>query len=178
MTVAAAIGFLSSFLQMLEKLELLANPRADLFCNINAVFSCNNILNAWQSSVFGFPNALMCLIFFTVMLAAGIIGWSNGVISKATRLTLHGMTLFFVGFGFWYLWQSIFVVGAMCIYCIGCYGAVLALAHAWLRLNYKDLPLNKRILKLINRLVASGCDLLVWIGIGLAIVVELIIQFS
>jgi uncharacterized membrane protein len=177
-TIAAAVGFLASFLQMLEKITLLAHPHAALTCNINAIFSCTNILNAWQSSVFGFPNALMCLIFFTTTMAIGLVGWTGGTITRKLRLVFMGLALFFICFGFWYLWQSIFIVGAMCIFCVFCYGGVLVASGAWLRINQKELPVSKRIQRIIDRLIASNNDIYIWLFIALAIVLEIVIKFA
>ena len=177
-TLAGIVGFLASFLQMIEKIELLKNPNSALFCNINAVFSCSNILNVWQSSVFGFPNSLMCVTFFAIMMTAGIIGWTGSSMNKKLRLIFMGMSLFFVGFGFWYLWQSIFVVGALCIFCIFCYGAVLAISGAWLRLNYKDLSLNKNNKQILDRIVRSNYDIAFWLLIAVIIIVEAILKFA
>jgi uncharacterized membrane protein len=177
MTIGAIIGFIASFWQMIEKLTMLKDPVAPLVCNVNAVFNCSNILNVWQSSVFGFPNALMCIIFFIMLFTVGIIGWNDGSISKNLRLIFQGFTLFFIGFGFWYLWQSIFVVGAICIFCLFCYAAVLAISFAWLRINQKDLPINKAAKNYISKTIYQGTDIFIWLSIALIIVAEIIIKF-
>lgn len=178
MTLAAIIGFLASFWQIIEKIALLQNSSATLVCNINSVFSCSNILNAWQSSVFGFPNSLMCVAFFAVMMTAGLVGWTGGTIYKNLRLVFQGATLFFIGFGFWYLWQSIFAVGSLCVFCIFCYGGVLAVSYSWLRLNQNDLPIGKKAKKVINKTIANGSDIFIWLSIAMIIVLEMIIKFS
>lgn len=177
-TIASAVGFLASFLQMLEKVQLLENPQAVLVCNINAVFSCTNILNAWQSSVFGFPNSLMCVTFFAMTMALGLVGWTSGTMNKNLRLTFQGLSLFFIGFGFWYLWQSIFIVGALCIFCIFCYGGVLTISGVWLRLNQKELPVSKKVQKCIDRMIAGNNDIFIWLTIAVIIVAEMIIKFA
>jgi len=178
LTVASAIGFLASFLQTIEKLTLLKNPESILVCNINAVFSCTNILNSWQSSVFGFPNSLMCIIFFVIMMTAGIVGWTGGTINSKLRLVFLAMALFFVSFGFWYLWQSIFIIGSMCVYCIFCYGGVLVASDALLRLSYKDIKLNNNLQKTLSRMIANKADIVLFTSIALIIVLEIIIKFT
>jgi uncharacterized membrane protein len=177
-TIASSVGLVASFLQMLEKLILLENPNAVLTCDINSVFSCTNILNSWQSSVFGFPNTLMCIIYFSLLLAIGLVGWTGSNINKKLRLTLQGMTLFFIGFGFWYLWQSIFAVGGLCIFCMFCYGAVLFISGSMLRLNYKDYSKNKSVTRFFENMIAKQYDILIWIFIAIAIIIETIIKFA
>jgi len=71
--IGGAIGLVASFLEVLEYQELLKNSHTLLACDLNSVFSCSSVLNAWQSKVFGFPNSLMCLVFFTLMLCNGFL---------------------------------------------------------------------------------------------------------
>ncbi|MEI7689594.1 MAG: vitamin K epoxide reductase family protein [Candidatus Saccharibacteria bacterium] len=176
-TLAGIVGFAASFWQMLEKIAILKAPTAPLICDINSIFSCSNVLNVWQSSVFGFPNALMCIIFFVIMMTIGIVGLTGGTVAKNLRLVAQAMTLFFVGFGFWYLWQGIFVIGSLCIFCLFCYSAVLAISFAWLRLNHSELPISKSARKFIDKTIADGSDLFIWLSIALIIIAEMVIQF-
>jgi uncharacterized membrane protein len=176
-TICGAIGFTASFLQMLEKITLLKNAHAVLTCNFGTVFNCSNILNAHQSSVFGFPNSLLCISFFAVTMSAGLVGWVSGIVNSKLRFFYEALALFFVGFGFWYFWQSIFNIGSICIYCLFCYGSVLAISGAWFRLNYRDLPLSAKAHKALSRAVALGADIFVWILIALGITLEAIIKF-
>jgi uncharacterized membrane protein len=178
MTISAIVGLIASFWQMIEKIAILTAPTEPLSCNINAIFNCSNILNVWQSSVFGFPNSLMCIVFFVIILAIGLVGWTGGTINKNLRLTLQAFTLFFIGFGFWYLWQSIFTVGAICIFCLFCYAAVLAISFTWLRINQHDLPISKNAKKFIDATVADGSDLFIWLSIALIIIGEMVWQFA
>ncbi len=178
LTIAGVIGFIASFLQMVEKIELLKNPSAQLACNLNAIFSCSNILNTWQSSVFGFPNSLMCIIFFVIMITAGLIGWMDGSTSKTLRMVFMGVAVFFVGFGFWYLWQSIVIVGAICVYCIFCYGSVLVITGSWFRLNYQELNVSKKVRKIIDKIVIGNFDILILCLIALAVITEAIAKFA
>lgn len=177
-TVGSAIGFVASFLQILEKFTLLKNADAVLSCNLNAVFNCSNILNAPQSSVFGFPNSLPSVTFFVLMLSAGLIGWTGGLITKKLRFAYQALSVFFIGFGFWFLWQSIFNVGNLCIFCFFNYGGLLMISGAWFRLNYKDLTLNTRNRQLLDRAVASGADIFLWVLIALMIAFEAILKFA
>ena len=89
--------------------------------------------------MFGFPNSLLCIVFFALTLSAGLIGWVGGRITAKLRLAYQAMAAFFAGFGLWYFWQSIFNPGSLCIYCLFCYAGVLLINGAWFRLNYKDL---------------------------------------
>jgi uncharacterized membrane protein len=177
-TIAAAIGFISSFLQLLEKLMLLKNAHAALACNLNSTFNCTNILNAHQSAVFGFPNCMLCMSFFMFTFSAGLIGWTGSQINLKLRYVYEFFAVFFVGFGFWYFWQSIFNIGNLCIYCLFCYAGVLLINSAWFRLNYKNLTSNKDLQQKFDWAVSKGADLFFWFMIAAIIALEAILKFA
>lgn len=174
----ALVGFIASFWQLLEKLTLLKNSAAPLSCNLNSVFSCTNVLNAPQSSVFGFPNSLLCIILFTIAIVAAIVGLTGTKITRGVRFSFQFLALFTVFFGLWYLWQSIFNLGAMCIFCVFCFGGVLTINAAWFRLNYSDYPISKSLKRKIDVAVANGADIFFWCLIGLIVVAEAVIKFT
>lgn len=176
-TLASLLGFVASFLQMLEKLTLMKNVDAVLVCNLNSVFSCTNILNAPQSSVFGFPNSLLCIIFFAFTMVAGLIGWAGGLVTHKLRLAFQAMAVFFLGFGLWYFWESIFNVGGLCMYCLACYLGVLFINGAFFRLNYRDYTQNPAIQKRLEQIKTKGIDIFILSLIGLVIILEAIIKF-
>jgi len=177
MVIGAVAGFIASFWQLLDKLQLLKNSHVALSCNLNSVFNCTNILNSHQSSVFGFPNALMCVIMFTIALVAGLIGMGGAGIAKGLRFFFQFLAFFTVVFGLWYLWESIFNVGALCIFCVFCFSGVLLINFAWLRINYKDYPLSKKCSLWLSKSIAHGADIFLWILIGLVVVAEALIKF-
>lgn len=170
MTAGGAIGLAASFLQMLEKIELLKHPDAVLTCNLNSVFSCTNVLNAWQSSVFGFPNSLMCVVFFTFFMAVGLVGLTGGTAVRSLRLVTQALALFMLAFGLWFLWQSTYRIHALCVYCIFCFAGLLMINATWLRVNAAEWHLSKRVIK-------NGMDIFAWIVLALAIAFAMTLQF-
>lgn len=170
---ASAVGLIASFLQLQDKLIHLKNPTANLACNISSVFNCSNVLDAWQSSFFGFPNSIMCIIFFAMMLGLALVGATGSSINKTLRLIMHFFAVFFLLFGAWYLWQSIYVIGTVCIYCMFCYAAVMAINFAWIRINVFDLPFSDFKQKLIKR----NWDVVFWLVWASAFVVMIISRF-
>lgn len=178
MVAGGAIGLLASFLQTMEKLTLLKNENAELVCNLNSVFSCTNVLNAWQSSVFGFPNSLMCMVLFTIFGTIGLAGAVGGALPKALRLSIHGLAVFTLLFGLWFLSQSTFVIGSLCLYCLLCFSGLLLINWSWVRVNAADLPIGANGRARLGRAIASGADTFVWILLALAIAFAMILQFA
>jgi uncharacterized membrane protein len=112
----------------------------------------------------------MCTIFFTFMFGIGVVGLAGSTINKYVRFLGQFLSLFFLGFGAWYLWQSIYVIGAICIYCLACYAGVILLNFAWLRINKSDLPLPHSITK-------YNYDIVLWVVWALALAVAIITKF-
>ncbi len=177
-TAGGAIGLTASFLETIEYQEILKNAHAQLACNLNSVFSCGNVLNAWQSKVFGFPNSMMCMVFFTLMLSSGLIGLTGGVLAPKLRLWLHAIATFFLGFALWFMWQSTFQIRALCILCLFCLSGLLAVNWGWLRTNADILPLSQRRRSQLRVFIDAGADTFVWVLLALVIAFVMLLHFA
>jgi uncharacterized membrane protein len=177
-TIGASVGLLASFLQAIQTINHYKTPENPLSCNINSVFNCSGVFDAWQSSFFGFSNSLMCMAFFAISIGILISGFSGSKIHKNLRLIIHFFTLFFLGFGAWYLWSSAYVIGALCIYCIFCYAGVIVLNWAWMRINVDDLPIDKKFINKIKVFIANDNDSVFWITWATATALMFVIKFA
>jgi uncharacterized membrane protein len=177
LTAGAGLGLVASFLEMVEYIAIIKRPSASLVCDLNGVFSCSNVLTKWQSSVFGFPNPMMCMVFFTLMLGFGLVGLYGGTIPRGLRIAAQGISLFFLGFGLWFLEQSTFSIRSLCILCIFCFAGLMAINASWLRLNSGDLPLGRRIRDLLQRIIARGTDIFGWLLLAIVIAFVMFLKF-
>jgi uncharacterized membrane protein len=171
------IGMLAAFLQTTEKIALLKNKDAILACDLNNVFSCSTVLNSWQSAVFGFPNSLMCLTLFTIFTAIALAGLSGAKLPRGLRLGIQALALFTLGFAVWFLAESIYVIGALCILCIFCFAGLLLVNWGWLRLNAADLPIGERGRALVKRGIETGVDVLVWAVLAVLVAIAMVLRF-
>ena len=178
MTAGGVIGMVAAFLQTLEKLTLLENKDAVLACNLNSVFSCTNVLNSWQASVFGFPNSIMCFGLFTIFAVAAFAGVTGSKLARGFRLTVQALTLATLGFALWFLWESTYKIGSLCIFCIFCFLGLLLVNWAWLRTNAADLPVGQRGRALVKRAVGTGADIFGWAVLGITVAFAMLLRFS
>lgn len=178
MLIGGLVGVVAAFLQTTEKIALLKNKDAVLSCDLNSVFSCTNVLNAWQSSVFGFPNSLMCMALFVIFASIALVGVSGGALPRKLRLGIQALSLFTLGFALWFLTQSIYVINALCILCIFCFIGLLLVNWGWLRLNASDLPIGKKGREFVKRRIASGADTFAWTLLGLVVGFAMIMRFN
>ncbi|HSX07390.1 MAG TPA: vitamin K epoxide reductase family protein [Candidatus Saccharimonadales bacterium] len=178
LTIGGATGLVASFLQSVEKITLLTHTSKALVCDLGSVFSCSNVLRAWQSSVFGFPNSFMCLVVFTVFATVGLIGWTGGVVPRRVRLGVHALALVMLGFALWFLEQSVYRIHSLCILCLFCFGGLLAVNWAWVRLNVDDLPIGSRLRLGIKHTFKSGGDIFAWLLIAIVVGYLMIFEFG
>ena len=171
MLLGGVLGMVAAFLQILEKLTLLQNPHASLYCSINAVFSCTNVLNAWQASVFGFPNSIMCLMLFTIFSAIALAGLTGAKLGEGLRMGIQALSLFTLIFAIWFLSQSIYAIGAICIFCLACFVGLLLINFAWLRLNFADRGM-------IRAAVAKSYDVLAWVLFAVLLALAITLRFN
>jgi len=116
--VGSLIGLLASFFLMLDTITLIQNPTAEIPCNLNPFISCGNAILSEQGQVFGFPNPLLGIISFSMLLATGIMLYAGGrahkLYWKLVNLGLLASMIFVV----WFFYQSLYNLGTLCLYCM------------------------------------------------------------
>lgn len=177
--LAGAAGLVFTTVQIMEKISILKNPTAGLFCDLNAKVSCTNVLEAWQSSVLGPPNALIGAIMFAILGSAGL-GWLLGSRSSRAHLAvLWGLAVFFAVFATWFMYQTAFAIGSLCLWCTGIVTAVLATCAALTRAaNTAGAFGAGRLGRALGLAVRSHLDLIIWGGWWLGIAAMLLVGLS
>ncbi len=136
--VLAVIGFVASFVLTLEKIAIIKNPQHHLSCSINPLLSCGPIITSPQASAFGFPNPIIGLFAFSVLICVAITMMAGAVVDKTKqwywRLFVAGH-LFGLGFVLWLIHEAVFELKALCIYCMVAWAVTFALnwyGYLWL----------------------------------------------
>lgn len=132
--ITAAVGFVASFVLMLEHVALLKDPGHNLSCSINPILSCGPVMNSSTATQFGFPNPLMGIASFA---AQGLLGLAilAGARMKSWFWKLWGIqVLTSVAFTLFLMYESIFVIKAICIYCMAVW--IVMSISSWYTLQY------------------------------------------
>jgi uncharacterized membrane protein len=116
--IGSLVGLVASFLLTLDTIKLVVNPEANIPCNINPFVSCKNAALSWQGEVFGFPNSILGIIAFSMLLAVGVMLFSGGRARKPLWLFVNLGTLASTLFVIWFIYQSLYNLGTLCIYCM------------------------------------------------------------
>lgn len=116
--VTGIIGIFASIELIIQKIAVLKNPDFVPNCDINPVLSCGSVINTEQASLFGFPNPILGVIGFTVVVMFGALLLTGVVLPKAMWLGLNLGALAGMVFVIWLVTQSLYVIGALCPWCM------------------------------------------------------------
>ena len=118
LVVAGIMGLVASAVLLVEKIALLQNPFYVPSCSINAVLSCGTIMTSAQAEVFGFPNPVLGVAAFPVVAAAGAALLAGARVDPWAWWGLLAGCVAGLVFVHWLIVQSVFVIGALCPYCL------------------------------------------------------------
>jgi uncharacterized membrane protein len=116
--IAGVLGLAASVTLTVEKIEILINPDYVPTCSLNPVLSCGSVMVTPQASVFGFPNSLIGIVSFTVVLVTGILSVAKVALPRWYWTGLAIGSLLGTVFVHWLAWQSLYNIGALCPYCM------------------------------------------------------------
>lgn len=116
--ISGAIGFVASMILTIDRFALLENPQAQLACDISPFVACGPVMQSKAGALLGFPNPLLGIAGFAVLLTIGAAlasgarfgRWFWGGLQVA--VVLAAALISFLQF------QSLFVIDALCIWCI------------------------------------------------------------
>ncbi|MFC8957766.1 vitamin K epoxide reductase family protein [Streptomyces sp. NPDC057101] len=129
LVITGAAGVLAAWVITIDKFKLLEDPNFTPGCSLNPIVSCGNIMKSEQASVFGFPNPMLGLVTYAMVVAIGL-----GLLAGARHrrwywLGLNAGTLFGVGFCTWLMYQSLYEINSLCLWC--CLAWVATIVMFW-----------------------------------------------
>ena len=174
--LAGGLAALSAaFVLTLEKFHLYEDPNAVLSCSINIVLNCSTVMESWQSHVFGFPNMVIGLMAFAVVVTVALAGLS-GV--KFPRWWLIAANIGFLGgliFSYWLFFQSVYAIQVLCPWCLIVTTSTTLIFSSMLHYNLKHntLGFKQAVNDRIQRFLAGGFHqmlVLAWIALMVVLV--------
>jgi uncharacterized membrane protein len=125
--IAGVIGLAASMTLTVEKIDLLRNPSYVPSCNINPIVSCGSVMVTPQASVLGFPNSLLGIVGFTVVIVTGVLAVAKVILPQWYWIGLTVGVLIGAAFVHWLIFQSLYRIGALCPYCMVVWGVTVSL---------------------------------------------------
>ncbi|GAB2904698.1 vitamin K epoxide reductase family protein [Neomicrococcus lactis] len=125
--VTGAVGWVASAILVLERLALYENPGHVTSCDVNPWVSCGRVMGTWQSELFGFPNPLIGIVAFALILATAMMVLSGASPGRWYWAGMQaGVTLGAV-FVAWLWSQALFEIYILCLYCMVVWAAMIPL---------------------------------------------------
>ena len=127
LVVTGAAGVLASWVITLDKFKLLEDPNFQPGCSLNPVVSCGSIMKSEQAAAFGFPNPMLGLVTYGIVVCVGMSLLGRARFPRWYWLTLNAGMLFGVGFCTWLMYQSLYNINALCLWCSLAWAATIVM---------------------------------------------------
>lgn len=116
--ICGALGLLSSITLTLERFHLFTDPNYRPSCSINPIISCGSVMVTKQGALFGFPNPIIGVAAFPVIVVTGVLVTARISLPRWYWLSQALATL--LGFVFinWLAFECIYRIHALCPYCM------------------------------------------------------------
>jgi uncharacterized membrane protein len=118
MAVSGALSLLASFVLSIEAMQLAKTPDAALSCNLNAVVNCASVMNHPTADLFGFPNSFLGLISEPIVITVAVAGFMGVKFPRAFMFMAQIGYSIGLLFAFYLFYISVFVIGALCPWCL------------------------------------------------------------
>ncbi|MCZ4521741.1 vitamin K epoxide reductase family protein [Rhodococcus ruber] len=136
--VAGTVGLLASLILVIERYELLLDPSYVPSCSLNPVLSCGSVMTAPQAALLGFPNPIIGIPAFSVVVVTGVLILGAVAVPRWYWIGLAAGLSAGVVFVHWLIFESLYRIGALCPYCMAVWAVTiplwlteLARASAW-----------------------------------------------
>ena len=176
MVAAGGLGLWAAFQLTLDKMVVLANPDADLSCNFSVLVGCSANRTSRQGSLFGFPNPLIGIVGWTIVITTAVILAAKTSLTRWFWLALNaGLVAASALVGFLIV-QSIYVLNVLCPYCMLTWAVTIPLFWAITLYNLKSghMPAPHTI----RRIAAIGYDFVLLITVACYLLIAALAQME
>ena len=119
------IGFLASAVLLIERIKLAQDDSYVPSCSINPILSCGSVMETAQASLLGFPNPIIGVAAFPVVVTTGVVVLAGARLPRWYWLGLQVGVTAALGLVAWLAFQSIYRIGALCPYCMIVWSVVI-----------------------------------------------------
>ncbi|WP_343074375.1 vitamin K epoxide reductase family protein [Phytoactinopolyspora limicola] len=172
--VGGLVGLVGSATLAIERVLLAGDPDYTPSCSFNPLLSCGQVMESWQASLFGFPNPFIGVGAFPVVMTIGVLLIAGLTLPRWMWVSFWGGTVLGAAFVTWLFTQSVYVIGALCPYCMVVWLAMIPMfvytTGYVLSRGYVPAPAGLRRAVVGNR----GLITVVWL---LTILIFIIVEF-
>ncbi|THV24266.1 vitamin K epoxide reductase family protein [Glycomyces paridis] len=124
------VGLAAAFDLTYERIASLLDPDHVISCDFNPVLSCGTVMSTWQASVFGFANPIIGLVCFPLVVFTGVLTLGRVALPRWIALAFNLGTLAGLVFVSWLIFQSVYMIGVLCPWCMAVWSVVIPIFWA------------------------------------------------
>lgn len=150
--ITGAIAWLSSFTLVLERLELYKNPNASASCDFNAWISCSDVMKTPQAAILGFPNPLIGVVAFAVVITVGVVLLAGAQMQRWFWIAMQVGITAGMGLVCWFWFTALYTLAVLCPYCMIVWAMMIPL-FVWTtvrNINHGVIPATPALTKFTN----------------------------
>ncbi len=158
--IGGLIALTAAFLLTVDKFAILEDPQAQLSCNFSVLVGCSTNLGSWQGAIAGFPNPMIGLMAWPVVITIGAAILAGARFARWFWIALNLGVTGALAFVIWLMAQSFFVLDVLCPWCMVTWTVTIPmfLAVTLHNLTAGNLPAGPRVRRFAS--VAYS-----WIGV-------------
>ncbi|BDZ66442.1 vitamin K epoxide reductase family protein [Agromyces mangrovi Wang et al. 2018] len=118
LVIAGVTGLIAAFELMVEKIAVLEDPTHSVSCDFSVLVGCSTNLASEQGAVFGFPNPIIGLVCWPVVITIGMALLSGARFSRWFWIGFNVGVTAALAFVCWLIFQSIYVLDVLCPWCM------------------------------------------------------------
>lgn len=116
--IGGLAGWLASVTLTIERFKLFTDPNYRPSCSLNPILSCGSVMATEQAAKFGFPNPIIGIVGFSVVVTLAVLAVANVRFPRWIWGGLWVGTVLGTVFICWLIFQSLYRIGALCPYCM------------------------------------------------------------
>ncbi len=180
MLASGIVALGAAFVLTLEKFHLYENPDAVLSCSINIVLNCSTVMQSWQSHVFGFPNMIIGLMAYAVVVTVAVVGLTGAKLPRWFWIAANVGFMLGLIFSYWLFFNSVYAIQVLCPWCLLVTASTTVIFSTMLHYNLKHnvFEVSKHTNERVQRFLTAGYHqmiVLAWLALMVALV---FIQFG
>lgn len=178
--MSSLLSLWASLVLAIDAIKLAADKDSDLSCNINAIISCGKVGISWQSNLLGFPNAYLGLMFEPMIITIAVAALGGVVFPNWFMRTALGVYSIGLMFALWLFFQSYFIIGAFCPWCLLVTFSTISVFSHMVRVNIINdaLLLPSKLTQRLSVWLALGRDYAVLAVLYGALITAIMLKYG
>lgn len=127
LVICSAIGFVASMILTIDRFKLLSDPQTQLVCDISPFVTCGPVMSSRAGALFDFPNPLLGIAGFAVTATTGMVLLAGARLARWYLVCFEIGCLLAIVFLSWLQVQTLYVIGALCIWCMCVWAVTIAI---------------------------------------------------